>query len=140
MDKPIERIIKQIEDIKDIVNGFESEAVQLRIVEYLLPYVGVKNKQTKNNTDQNEASTISPKNSSRLRVKRQGVKRALDQIMQTNFFANERTIGDVVKHLNDAGNDFKATEVSGILLAFIKEERLRRYHSPINNRFLYIQS
>jgi hypothetical protein len=140
MDKPIELIVKQIEDIKDIVNGFQSEAVQIRIVESLLPFVGLKNKQTKNVADQSEASITSPTILSRPRIKRQGVKRVLDQVMLTDFFTNERTISDVVQHLNDAGNNFKTTEVSGILLAFIREGRLRRYHSPVNNRFLYIQS
>ncbi|MEO3405482.1 hypothetical protein AAFN85_16345 [Mucilaginibacter sp. CAU 1740] len=139
MDKSIERLIKQIHDLSEIVNGFKSEAVQIRIVEFLLPFLELKSKSLKNTADQLDP-IFSKQESSNQHVKRPGVKRVLDQVMLTDFFDTEKTIGEVLKHLNDAGNDFKATEVSGILLALTKDGRLKRYNSQVNNRFLYIRA
>lgn len=140
MDKYIERLIKQIQDISDIVNGFKSEAVQIKIVEFLLPFVELKGKNLKNNVEQINSAVSPQVESSNQRVKRPGVKRVLDQVLLTDFFDTEKNIGEVLKFLNEADNDFKATEVSGILLALTKKGKLKRYNSEVNNRFLYIRA
>ncbi|NVM65063.1 hypothetical protein FHW88_003367 [Mucilaginibacter sp. SG538B] len=139
MDKSIERLIKQIQDLSEIVNRFNSEAVQIRIVEFLLPFVELKSKPIKNTAEQ-LAPIVSKEEYSKQSFKRPGVKRVLDQVMLTDFFDTEKNIAEIVKHLNDAGNDFKAPEVSGILLALTKDGRLKRYNSQVNNRFLYIRA
>lgn len=137
MDKYIERFIKQVQDISDIVIKFQSEPVQIRIVEFLLPFVEPKGKQTKNSPERNEFGVASKKKSSNSRFKKPGVKIVLDQVLLTDFFNKERTIAEIVEHLNQDGNKFKATDVSGILLAFVKKGRLIRSNNPLNNRFLY---
>ena len=37
MDKYLERLVKQLQDISEVVNAFESEAVQFRVIDQFLP-------------------------------------------------------------------------------------------------------
>ena len=140
MDKYFERLVKQLQDISEVVSAFDSEAVQLRVVDQLLPFLE-RNGKRHNIDPENELVSISKpsKSATAPKEKKPGLKKSLMNLIEDSFFDEEKSIRDIVKQLNESGHEYVATQVSGILLTLVKDEQLARYQSSVNNRFVYIK-
>ncbi|MDN3548698.1 hypothetical protein [Mucilaginibacter aquaedulcis] len=140
MSKHIEKLKKELIELAAIVNSFKSEAVQVRILDRLLDLLtestnkheyefGTKNSHS---NDESTAATEPKKN---------GATKILHQLLQTDFFNEYRSISEIVEYCNEHFNaDIKTTELSGILLKLVKENRLKRERSTENNRFKYVRA
>lgn len=139
MDRQLDKLIKQLQDISEIVSSFNSEAVQLRVVDWIFPFLeaggkrnGVSHEMASSGSSEKEVATTSKEKKPRL-------KQTLIELIQNSFFDDEKSIGQIVRRLNEPGYDYQATQVSGILLGLIKDEKLERFQSSINNRYVYLK-
>jgi hypothetical protein len=69
---------------------------------------------------------------------RPGPSLILKQLVDNNFFADKRTIGDVVDYCQKIYNyDYKSTDLSGTLAKLAKDGLLMREKNPESNQFEY---
>jgi type IV secretory pathway VirB10-like protein len=69
---------------------------------------------------------------------RPGPSTALNQLLDTDFFGQKRTIGDIVNHFVAAFNSqYKSTDLSGTLAKLAKDGKLFREKNPETNQFEY---
>jgi hypothetical protein len=146
MSKHIEKLKKQLTEISEVVNSFQSEAVQLKIVEKLLDVIIESDK------SETEATEILTKkvghakksnNESEISLaysrKKPGATKVLNQLLSTDFFYTPRSIASIANYCKDHfDSDFKTSELSGILLKLANEHKLRRERSQDNNRYEYV--
>ena len=145
MSKQIEKLKKQLVEVAEVVNSFQSEAVQVRIIDRLLEVMIESEK-----TDV-EGSELFSKKGRRVRIedengalpgrKKPGATKILNQLLNTDFFDIQRSISSIANYCKDQyDSDFKTSELSGILLKLANENKLRRERSNENNRFEYIRA
>ncbi|MBD1394529.1 hypothetical protein [Mucilaginibacter glaciei] len=146
MNRQIEKLKKQLTEIAEVVNSFQSEAVQVRVVDRLLDEI------MDGERVETEGSEIFNKRSRRLRFagedesrpsepgrKKPGATKVLNQLMASDFFALPHSISAIADYCkNNFDSDFKTSELSGILLKLAKENKLKRERSNENNRFEYV--
>lgn len=141
MSKQTEKLKKQLLEISDVVNAFQSEAVQVKIVDRLLDSI-------LEDRDSDDATSRKPRSyqaegESRQResIRKPGATKVLNQLLQTDFFDQPHSIADIATHCKDQyDSDFKTSELSGILLKLANESKLRRERSEENNRFEYVKA
>jgi hypothetical protein len=143
MSKQTEKLKKQLLEISDVINAFQSEAVQVKIIDRLLDTMidwdkegddtfnrKPRSYQTDEGVQQNGASGRKP-----------GATKILNQLLQTNFFDHPHSIADIATYCKDQyDSEFKTSELSGILLKLSNESKLRRERSEENNRFEYVKA
>ncbi|AYL96999.1 hypothetical protein [Mucilaginibacter celer] len=145
MSKHIEKLKKQLVEVAEVVNSFQSEAVQVRIIDRLLEVMIESEK-----TDAEGAELFSKKGR-RMRIedengampgrKKPGATKILNQLLNTDFFDTQRSISSIANYCKEQyDSDFKTSELSGILLKLANENKLRRERSNENNRFEYIRA
>jgi hypothetical protein len=124
MSKHIEKLKKQLVEISEVVNSFQSEAVQVRVVDRFKP------------------KGENGENYSHLRgVKKPGATKVLNQLLSTDFFSTRHSISSIADYCKENfDSDFKTSELSGILLKLANENKLRRERSDENNRFEYVKA
>lgn len=133
MDKYLERLKKQLQDILDTVNAFDAEPVQVRIADLLLPYLEARGKHGPAEPEYGAGDNLVGQQ------KKPGAKKSLEALMLAGFFDTERSMAEIVKELQESGMDFRSTQISGILLGLVNARKLRRYHSPVNHRYIYLK-
>lgn len=145
MSKHTDKLKRQLLEISEVVNSFQSEAVQLRIVEKLLDSM-IENDRNENEgydnpnrrvhrTENGEEVSYAPAK------KKPGATKILYQLLSSDFFAEARSISSIAEYCREHFNtDFKTSELSGILLKLSNENKLIRQRSQDNNRFEYIKS
>ena len=145
MNKQIEKLKKQLAEISEVVNTFKSEAVQVKIAEKLFDVL-IENDRT--DAEGGEAykrgkkfkQEPEPYNGMAIR-KKPGATRVLNQLLSTDFFDVPRSISSIAEHCHEYyDSDFKTSELSGILLKLVNENKLKREKSRENNRFDYIRA
>ena len=146
MSKHIEKLKKQLLEISEVVNAFQSEAVQVRVVDRLLDAMIESEK------SENEGIEVSTKRGVKQKpeteigfatrsTKKPGATKVLNQLLSTDFFNNPQSISSIAIYCKDNfGSDFKTSELSGILLKLANENKLRRERSNENNRFEYVRN
>ncbi|WP_184546298.1 hypothetical protein [Mucilaginibacter sp. FT3.2] len=145
MSKHIEKLKKQLVEVAEVVNSFQSEAVQVRIIERLLDVMLESEKADA------DGSEIFSKKGRKIRSddenfgasgrKKPGATKILNQLLSTDFFDIQRSISSIANYCKDQfDSDFKTSELSGILLKLANENKLRRERSNENNRFEYIKA
>jgi hypothetical protein len=139
MEKNVERIARQLLEFSEIINSFESEAVQEMVANFLLRRLESINRGQSNIEELGSTPESSKSDARSLQKRKTGIKILLDQLIENSFFDRERSIGDIIMQLKDLGNVFLANQVSGTLQALAKAGKLKRYHSPVNNRYVYIK-
>jgi len=144
MSKHIEKLKKQLTEISEVVNLFQSEAVQVKIIDRLLDTIIDSDK---GETEHTEASTRTgkqkgddnEKNTSNHWHKKPGATKILNQLLSSDFFYTPRSISSIASYCKDNfDSEFKTSELSGILLKLANENKLRRERSQENNRFEYV--
>ena len=145
MSKHIEKLKKQLVEVAEVVNSFQSEAVQVRIIDRLLEVMIESEKVDA------DGSEIFNKKGRRMRAdddsfastgrKKPGATKILNQLLATDFFDQSRSISSIANYCKEQfDSDFKTSELSGILLKLANENKLRRERSNENNRFDYIKA
>lgn len=144
MSKHTEKLKKQLLEISEVVNAFQSEAVQLRVVDKLLDtmlevdraegdvFEHLNKKTHSYNTNDETAA---------LGKKKPGATKILYQLLSSDFFKEPRTISAIAEYCKEQFDaDFKTSELSGILLKLSNENKLVRQRSQDNNRFEYVKA
>ncbi|AMR33843.1 hypothetical protein A0256_21575 [Mucilaginibacter sp. PAMC 26640] len=146
MNRHIEKLKKQLVEIAEVVNSFQSEAVQVRVVDRLLDEIieaervdtegnEIFNKRVRRPREENEED----QSASVQRRKKPGATKVLNQLLSSDFFSTPHSISSIADYCKDNfDSDFKTSELSGILLKLAKENKLRRERSNENNRFEYV--
>ncbi|TFF39119.1 hypothetical protein [Mucilaginibacter psychrotolerans] len=146
MNRQIEKLKKQLVEIAEVVNSFQSEAVQVRVVDRLLDEImeteraetegsEIFNKRARKANGENEDA----QRLSLQRRKKPGATKVLNQLLSSDFFRTPHSISAIAEYCKDNfDSDFKTSELSGILLKLAKENKLRRERSDKNNRFEYV--
>ncbi|PAW94914.1 hypothetical protein CKK33_15985 [Mucilaginibacter sp. MD40] len=145
MNRHIEKLKKQLTELAEVVNAFQSEAVQVKVVERLLDEIIDSEKsepEAKENVNKRagkiEADTQANESRDAGR-KKPGATKVLNQLLSSDFFKTPHTISAIADYCREKFNsDFKTSELSGILLKLSKENKLRRERNHDNNRFEYV--
>ena len=135
----LEGIRKQLSELATLLNAFKSEAVQLRLLDFVL------GEESSKALEHKAASTrISPKSRARpsatpgktdsgtaARRKKApsgtGAAATLNQLLSGTFFDQPRTINDIIEHCkNKLARTFKANEFSGKLGRMVRKDELTR--------------
>ena len=150
MSKHTEKLRKQLLEISEVVNAFQSEAVQVKIIDRLLDSIieGDRHDLDSDLLKARRASRYIAEGAegegadSRIRGrKKPGATKILNQILHTEFFDAPRSIAAIADHCKEQyDSDFKTSELSGILLKLANENKLRRERNNENNRFDYIKA
>jgi hypothetical protein len=132
----IESLKKPLSDLASVLNAFKSEAVQLRILEYLLgnefrddesnPSARTPRVGTRRVTKKQEVSSTSATGKKRAATG-SGASATLTQLLTGNFFEKPQTINDLIKHCkNSMARTFKANEFSVSLARMVRDGKLSR--------------
>ena len=147
MSKPIEKLKKQLLEISEVINSFKSEAVQVKIVDKLLDAM------IESERGEAEGSEIFGKKAGKYRSyqeedhgyfagrkKPPGATKILNQLLTTDYFKAAHSISAIADYCKEQfDSNFKTSELSGILLKLIKENKLKRQRNNENNRFEYVR-
>jgi hypothetical protein len=145
MSKHIEKLKKQLVEVSEVVNSFQSESVQVRIIDRLLDVMIESDKVD------GDGSELFSKKARRMRSddenfaisgrKKPGATKILNQLLSSDFFDISRSISSIANYCKEQfDSDFKTSELSGVLLKLANESKLRRERSHENNRFEYIRA
>lgn len=146
MSKQIEKLKKQLVEISEVVNSFQSEAVQVRVVDRLLDVMIEMEKGEGDATEIFTKRNYKPRENGEhytpMRgVKKPGATKVLNQLLSTDFFNTRHSIASIADYCKDNfDSDFKTSELSGILLKLANENKLKRERSHENNRFEYVKA
>jgi hypothetical protein len=145
MSKQIEKLKKQLVEVAEVVNSFQSEAVQVKIIERLLDVMIESEKADTDGADifskKGRKIRSDDENQATPGRKKPGATKILNQLLGTDFFDIQRSISSIANYCKDQfDSDFKTSELSGILLKLANENKLRRERSNENNRFEYIKA
>jgi hypothetical protein len=132
---------KQLTDLADVLNGFKSEAVQLRLLEYILGENGSNSEPHKkrNNTkpiwqrkQRKQAEAPAPGGGAAPQKKRaaapgNGPNATVTQLVEGDFFKKPQTIGAIVEHCkHNLARSFKTNEISTKLAQLVRTGQLTR--------------
>jgi hypothetical protein len=143
MSRQIEKLKKQLSEIAEVVNSFQSEAVQVRVVDRLLDEIMETERMETEGSDifnKKDRKQVSHEDSTRIAGrKKPGATKVLNHLLTGDFFKTPHSISSIAEYCKDKfDSDFKTSELSGILLKLAKENKLRRERSVENNRFEYV--
>jgi len=140
MIKNFDELKKQLRDLADIINGFKSEAVQLRIME--LVFQGADGHEDDGDVDEaknpkrkrKEKKTVSTRKTVAVEGKKKparggksGPATVLTQLIEEGFFKANRTLNAIIDHSGKKkARKFKSNELSGPLARFVRDHRLDR--------------
>jgi hypothetical protein len=140
----IQNLIKPLSDLAAVLNEFKSEAVQLRILEYIL---GKEFRHDEHGREDGKKDSPAGKrqvakkqevgSASATRRKKgatgSGAPATLTQLLTGNFFEKPRTINDLIDHCkNTLARTFKANEFSGKLARMVRSGELSRTKNAEN--------
>lgn len=146
MIKEFDRLKQQLAELAEVVNRFESEAVQLRVVEMVLDPTFERSRAFA----ENRAARYIPgpmlsemahtARSARSRTgagSARGAVAALNELIRSDFFDRPRTIGDIVSHCEATfGTRYKSNAFSGPLSRHARSGTLAREKNEDGN-FVY---
>ncbi|MES2426642.1 MAG: hypothetical protein V4560_06690 [Bacteroidota bacterium] len=142
MSKPIEKLKKQLIEISEVVNAFQSEAVQVKVVSKLLDAMIEFERSEIEGHDHLTKKTVAqktPSHTADINRKKPGATKVLNQLINTNFFSQPHSISSIAEYCKEQfDSDFKTSELSGILLKLANENKLKRQRNDENNRFEYV--
>lgn len=140
--KNFEEIKEQLKNLAEVVNKFESEAVQLKIVEFVLsPEVEQRRKTSSSNSKRRSTrkkTTVKPTDESQIKRASKksvgsGAVAALNKLIEEDFFKDPKTIGDIVEYCeHNMARKFKSNQFSGKLARLVRNETLIREKNSEN--------
>jgi hypothetical protein len=151
MIKDFEIVKLQLQELSSVINGFKSEAVQLKIVELLFQRMGIKTE----NTEKSEmastgrkkpprrkrtASDSSEKKSRKQRVSkggRPGPGAIVKQLSGEGFFKKPKTIQDIINHCQSKfAYTYNSSELAVSVTRALRGGSLKRQKNA-QNQFEY---
>ena len=121
MIKNFKNVKTALVELVPVINSFQSETVQVKLVDVLLNTVSIYGEA---DLDMGQLFSNQPK----TKVKKMGASKILDQIIETDFFETPRSIREITAYCNEEYNTkFQTHELSGILLSLIKSQKLYRH-------------
>ncbi len=151
MTKLDDQLKTQLLDLAETLNAFKSEAVQVMIAGKLLSGIFVNEEQNFSdfkNDEQNFTSRRAKRinqnkeqqNSLVRERKPTGATKAMQRLLGTDFFDQPQTIAAIANRYKEEFNeDFKTSEISGILLKTVKDNLLKREKNQGNKRYEYVK-
>lgn len=150
MTKLDENLKTQLLDLAEILNAFKSEAIQVKIAEKLLDNILLEVLPQANQEVQNYASRRAKRISQNkewqpdlpLRERKPtGATKAMYRLLNTDFFDQPQSISAIANRYKEEFNEeFKTSEISGILLKSVKDNVLKREKNQSNKRFEYVKT
>lgn len=146
--------------IAETVNSFKSEAVQLRIAEFLLHELGIsqtpssernreprpsqkkpKRPRSRRSTAATDSAAKAPTKTARASTRSSpGAYAMIGELLDGGFFKAPKTIGSIVDHCRTAqGHHYKANECSPALLRLLRDKKLQRQKNK-DGQYEYTQS
>lgn len=157
MIKDFETVKKQLEELSTVINSFKSENVQLKIIDLI--FKGVKitddlpdHQETKTEISEEairqvrkpkgkKKTVVNTEKKPRTTKGRPGPSQTLDKLVTSGYFKTKKTIGDIVKHCNSSlALTYKATDLSGILMKLVRDQKLKREKNETSNQYEYINA
>ncbi|WP_407526861.1 hypothetical protein PDL71_06240 [Lacibacter sp. MH-610] len=156
MIKNFETVRKQLEELSTVINSFKSENVQLKIIDLLFKGVKISDEALDNEEkDEGLSENTLQKRKQRRKKKvaengekkprtskgRPGPSQTLDKLVSEGYFKTKKTIGDIVKHCNTSlALTYKASDLSGILMKLVRDQKLKREKNETSNQYEYINA
>ncbi len=160
--KDFTKTTEQLKELAKVLNEFKSEAVQVKLVELLFE-TGIEStpapapapkpaaakraevapekktgKRPGRPPKQKTDAVATPKTTRKRSTTRPGPSVILKKLIESNFFTDSRTIGDVVDYCMKVYNyEYKSTDLSGTLAKLAKDGVLKREKNPQTNQFEY---
>ena len=143
----------QLLDLAETLNAFKSEAVQVIIAEKLLNTIFVEEDQQYTNlVSEPEQQNYTSRRAKRINLHKErqnnpvrerkptGATKAMYRLLDTDFFDQPQSIASIANRYKEEFNeDFKTSEISGILLKSVKENLLKREKNQGNKRYEYVK-
>ena len=148
MIKNFDVIKEQLKELADVINGFKSEAVQVRLIELVF---GASSAEESGEGVQAERASPSRRRARQKatptrqkkgapRGRRPGGRVMLDSLHSEGFFKKPRTINDVVDHCkSDHAFSYKQTDFSGPLGRMTRDHKLKRVKNT-NKQYEYSEA
>lgn len=149
MTKLDENLKTQLLDLAEILNAFKSEAIQVKIAEKLLdtilfeapqPNQEVQDFASRRAKRINQNKEWQPDLPTRER-KPTGATKAMYHLLDTDFFDHPQSISAIAnRYKEEFHEEFKTSEISGILLKSVKDNVLKREKNQSNKRYEYVKT
>ena len=150
MIKDFESIKKQLQELASVINGFKSEAVQLKVIELLFQRMGIKPEGSQKPGEEEhekgskrrkrKASSGAEKKTKQPRVskrRRPGPGAILKKLIVDGFFKKPKTIQDIVSHCQSKlAYTYDTNEISTALTRALRNDTLKREKNA-QNQFEY---
>lgn len=161
MMKDFKKTTEQLKELAKVLNEFKSEAVQVKLVEMMFSEGFENLPVTKTSTTKTVAeapekkvvkrpgrppkqkteAAVAPRTTRKRSTTRPGPSVILKKLIESNFFSDSRTIGDVVDYCMKVYNyEYKSTDLSGTLAKLAKDGVLKREKNPQTNQFEYTKA
>ena len=148
-----DNVKKELTELATVLNIFKSEAVQVRIVEFLLgtnesavddkrparsPSARPKRK-TKRKTAEKVATKDATTKPRRAATSGPGPTALLSELLADDFFNSPRTIGDIVEYCkHNFARTIKPNDISGKLGRLTRNQKLNRSKNS-DNQYEYVK-
>ena len=145
MIKNFSELKKQLQELSSVINSFESESVQLRIVELIFqsenleddeessssPDLQQRRPRRRKKTPRSKGVAKGKQAKSTPKRKTTGGKKGpatiLGELIDEDFFQSKRTINAIIEHASSQkARIFRANELSSPLARFVRDKRLKR--------------
>ncbi len=141
MSKHSEKLKKQLLEVSEIINAFQSEAVQVRLIDRLLDTMVEWDTDCTDGSKKPHLFKSYDQDVTAQSAKKVGATKVLNKLLATDFFSQPHSIASIADYCKAHFNaDFKTSELSGILLKLANENKLIRERSNENNRFEYVKA
>ena len=152
MIKDFETIKKQLRDLSGVINGFKSEAVQLKVVDLLFQRMGIeaatpettaaadspkKRRATRKKASSNADGEKTPKKARTSKGGRPGPGAMVTQLIGGGFFRKPKTIQNIIDHCqSESAYTYKSNELSVTMTRSLRSNTLKRKKNA-DNQFEY---
>lgn len=149
MTKLDENLKTQLIDLAEILNNFKSEAIQLKIAEKLLDNILFELPAVNQDVKDFASRRAKRINTNKDWISEQpyrerkptGATKAMYRLLDTDFFDQPQSISAIANRYKEEFNEeFKTSEISGILLKSVKDNVLKREKNQSNKRYEYVKT
>jgi hypothetical protein len=154
MIKDFDIMKQQLRDLAGILNDFKSEAVQLRVVEFLFQQLGIEPQhiEGRKGAAEKQKKDVIRKSKSGIKEKekkarakrvskggRPGPGAIISQLIAEGFFKKPKLVQDIITHCQSkSGYSYKTSELSVGLVRAVRNKALQR-RTNAQNQFEYFE-
>lgn len=136
MESRFNEMKEKLGQVADILNQFKSEAVQLKVLEFLMSdspgssnesdVIKKKRKRTKRERPGSDSTTPRAKRKSPS-IGGKGAYVTIGNLIESGFFKQPRTLKDIIEYCDKKkALKFKANEISGKMVRYLRDGKLSR--------------